>query len=270
MPPLDRYPLAIQKPSPNFWVGFTGRLAVVIHIAEGGFASSIDWMRDHGTSSHFIISLGGTVAQLVGLHDSAWCNGLTWVPTANKWQCPHKHWVTPSWALLSAPTNPNRTTISIEHEGYSGNPWPPAQTAATVALLKWLAVQYPTLHPYRDGYTLIGHRHLDNIDKLRCPGAGIDLGVLAARANEGTINPIPHPEPWMRTWEQRGIQLPPSQIGWAIPQLYKFHAAQLGGCVRAEEYLYPGMSMAVFERGIITYLAKMNKAYLSQLFPIDL
>ena len=266
----DRYPRAVWRESPHFWVGHSGRKAVVIHIAEGGFSSSIEYMRDNGKSAHFMVSLRGTVAQLVGVESSAWCNGLTWKP-GRGWLCPHDKIVQPSWELLEAPINPNVQTISIEHEGKTGQPWPAAQIAATVELLQWLAKRYPSLSPYRVGSTLIGHYHIDPKDKARCPGTGIDLQLLAERANAGPGGIMPGSEPWMRTWTQRGIPLPPDQVGWAIPQLYKFHSTELGGCLAPESYLVPGLiSVAVFERGLIYYLAKTGRAYLGSKFPVDI
>lgn len=268
MPP-NRYPGAVWRESPHFWVGHSGRRAVVIHIMQGGFSSSIAYMLEKGVSAHFAVSQLGAVAQLVNVTDSAWGNGLTWKP-GRGWQCPHKHMVQPTWERLEAPHNPNTQTISIEHEGMSGVPWPAMQIQATVDLLRWLGVQFPELLPYRVGSTLIGHFHIDPIDKAMCPGKGIDLETLASKANAPLGSPVVSNEPWVAIWASRGNPLPVDQAGWAIPQLYKFHASELGGCLSPERYLVPGaVSVAVFERGLITYLAKTNKAYLGTRFPVD-
>lgn len=265
----DRYPRATWHPSKNHWKGNSGRKAVVIHIAQGGFSSSIKYMEDQGVSAHFMNSLSGTIAQMVGTDDSAWGNGLDW--TDKGWMCPHDHIVRPTWQLIDTHYNPNVQTISIEHEGMSGNPWPQLQITATVDLLQWLGKKYPSLLPYRVGSTLIGHAHLDPRDKGFCPGNGIDLATLAARANTYIGVPIVvSNEPWVQIWASRGNTLPADQAAWAIPQLYKFHAAELGGCLAPEHYLVPGaVSVAVFERGLITYLAKTKKAYIGMRFPID-
>jgi hypothetical protein len=226
-------------------------------------------MKAQGVSSHFIVSLRGTVAQLVGVNDSAFGNGLSW-DDSKGWICPHHHQVRPSWQLVHPPTNPNLQTISIEHEGKSGDPWPLVQSTATVELLQWLGRQFPSLLPYRVNYSLTGHASIDPVDKSFCPGSGIDLDTLAARANAGP-GPIapPPPEPWIAIWQQRGVPLPIEQAGWAIPQLYKFHASELGGLLKPEQYLAPGVSVAIFERGLIYYLAKTNQAYMSK-FPVDI
>src|SRR5690242_20466522 len=74
----DRYPRASWRESPHFWPGNDGRLAVVIHTANGGFSASITYLKGRGVSSHFIVSRGGSVAQMVGVDNSAWGNGLDW------------------------------------------------------------------------------------------------------------------------------------------------------------------------------------------------
>jgi len=242
--------------TPNFWPGNNGRRAVVIHIAQGGFDSSINHMRDNGTSSHFIVSLSGRLKQLVSVNDSAWANGLSF--DGHRWICPHKHVVTPRWELIDPHHNPNTQTISIEHEGFSGNTPSAAQLAATVDLLRWLARQFPSLAPYRNGSALIGHCDLDPVDKAFCPGKGFDLTDLARRANEG----LDLVEPWLRNWTLRGVALPVEQQLWAIPQLYKKNFAQMGACLQPEDYPVEGLSIAVFERGLIYYLTKTNRAYL--------
>ena len=50
-----------------------------------------------------------------------------------------------------------------------------------------------------------------------------------------------------------GGPLPAEQVGWAIPQLYKAWARNLGACVVPETYLSPDFSIALFERGFIYY-----------------
>lgn len=263
IPKSGRYPGAVAYPTPNRWAGNRGRRAVVVHIAEGGYMSSIEWMRKVGTSSHFVISLRGTVAQLVSLDDSAWCNGLGWQQPPGRWVCPHNHEVVPTWGLLKdGDDNPNWTTISVELEGKSGSVVPAAQLYALERLLEYLAVRHPNLGPYHVGTTLIGHYHIDPVDKARCPGTGISLDKLALSVNRRLA--LPSPEAWIQVYAQRGVELPRDQIGWAIPQLYKFHAESLGACLAPERYVLDDeVSVAVFEGGLIYYLRRAERAYLS-------
>ena len=133
---MPRYPGVTWKPSPNHTPGNHGRKAVVLHIAQGGYTSSITHMAANGVSSHFIVSAAGSVSQMVDIADTAWANGLAWCDTPAEaaalgaawqgvgWYCPHKHKVTPSWADITPGVNPNLETISIEHEGMSGRALP--------------------------------------------------------------------------------------------------------------------------------------------------
>lgn len=262
-----RFPGATWRGTPNFWEGHRARRAVCIHINQGSFEESIAWMAKNGTSAHFEVGRAGQVAQLVDTDDSAWGNGLSYEVMSAKWLCPHGHVVKPAWKLLEAPHNPNLDTISIEHEGFSGKPWTLSQRRATVGLLVWLGRKYPDLVPYVVGSTLIGHYHLDPIDRAGCPGTTAQLDLLASEANQI----LGADEPWVHAWQARGVMLPRDRQGWAIPQLYKFHFAELGACVHAEEYLADGQfSLAIFERGFIYYLAATGRAYLGDRFLVTL
>ena len=258
-----RYPIAhwdaIEK---NFWEDNKGRKAAVIHIAQGGYKESIRYMQANGKSSHFIVALSGDVSQMVEIQNSAWANGLSFDQRRQAWICPHGKVVQPTWAAISRGVNPNLQTISIEHEGFSGHTAPPTQLAATVDLLVWLAAQYPELAPYIPGSTLIGHFHLDPLDKAGCPGPGFNLAELARQANARIF------DNWRATWAARGVPLPDDQENWAIPQLYRQHATALGACIKGEQYLVPGLSIAVFEHGLIYYVQRSNTAYVCNGFDL--
>ena len=271
MPIVDtpgRFPQATWAGSPNHWPGHRARKAVVIHINEGGFESSIAYMLRMGTSAHFEVGRDGRLVQMVNVQDSAWCNGLSFNPAQQRWVCPHGYMVTPTWELIDpSDINPNLVTLSIENEGFSGRPWPAAQFAANVGLLVWLGGQFPELLPYTVGRTLIAHAHLDPRDKARCPGSGVSLVALAEAANAALAGGGPGAA-WRLAWGARGVPLPEAQVGWAIPQLYKLHAAELGACLLAETYLIPGFSIALFERGFIYYVQALNQAYVRMPMPL--
>lgn len=194
-----------------------GRLAACLHIAQGGYQSSIDYLRAKGLSSHFIISEGGSVTQMVPLSASAYANGLSWDDVRDRWICPHNHEVHPSWLRISPPVNPNFQTISIEHAGFNTKPRSAAQMRATTDLLRWLAVEYPTLGPYVAGYTLIGHSHLDDVDKAFCPGEFFDFRAIAAQAN-ATLGRyrLRTDQAALSSNDLRVAQLAPSVPGWHI------------------------------------------------------
>lgn len=193
------YPAAQQqpgfRPGVHFLPGNDGRLAVCLHIAEGGYQSSIAYLRSIGLSAHFIVSEAGSVAQMANTNDSAQAQGLRyadserdltgtgWAWQGAGWYSPRGRRVAPTWQLLTPRMNTNRTIISIEHAGLHDKPRPRAQIAATINLLRWLGVQYPSLLPYIPGRTLIGHSMLDTIDRVNCPGPNFDFDMIAASAN---------------------------------------------------------------------------------------
>ncbi len=167
----------------HYTPGNKGRLAVVLHICEGAYQGSIAYLRSIGLSSHFVVSEGGEVSQLVNVNDTAWANGLSY--EGGKWYSPrprHKV-VTPTWKRLTPGMDSNGHTISIEHAGYHNKPRPNAQIQATINLLRWLGSQFPSLMPYAPGVSLIGHFNLDNLDRANCPGVYFDFAGIAAAAN---------------------------------------------------------------------------------------
>ena len=69
--------------------------------------------------------------------------------------------------------NPNLKTISIEHEGFTGDPWPEAMYRSSLALTVWLIDNFHLRHflvaPH---HGLIGHYHIDSVNKANDPGSG--------------------------------------------------------------------------------------------------
>ena len=175
------YPDARRVQSPNYAPGHQGRRAVVLHIAEGGYQSSIDFMATAGVSAHFIVSENGNISQLVSVFDTAYGNGLSY--KNGQWISPRNKVVHPTWQLIEPGVNPNLQTISIEHAGFHTKSRPKVQLDATVRLLKWLASWWVSLNPYVPGKTLIGHGMLDTIDRVNCPGPYFNLAMIAKAAN---------------------------------------------------------------------------------------
>jgi hypothetical protein len=186
----------IGIPDTNFASGNQGRRAVCVHVMGGSMLSTISWFTSNTSrvSAHFGIDRAGNIKQFVSTFDTAYANGLSYDAVRGLWIDPAGNMLAPpnapSWALLTPPTNPNRTVLSIEREGYPSDPITPAMHAATVALLRWLAEQYPAFRPYAVPRTLIGHRHLAPIHRANCPGPATDLAALAMAAN---ATPAPNP-----------------------------------------------------------------------------
>jgi N-acetyl-anhydromuramyl-L-alanine amidase AmpD len=90
---------------------------IVVHVTEGSFWGSVSWLRNrrsHG-SSHYVISRGGDVVQLVSTSDVAWHAGNRRV---------------------------NRRSIGIEHEGWTKRGgFTQAQYEASARLVAWLATR---------------------------------------------------------------------------------------------------------------------------------
>jgi N-acetylmuramoyl-L-alanine amidase-like protein len=186
------YPAAIRRSSPNFWKGHVGpRAAAVAHVTDAAWPSVVSWFRNPASerSAHFQVRKSGIVDQFVSVEDSAWANGASW--QGDHWIDPQGHAIRPTWPAMAADhTNPNRRTISIEHEGRPSEPWTAEQTEADTRLLRWLASQFASLSPYRAGLTLIRHAAISPVSKPNCPGPLVDLSERAAAAN-GTLPPPP-------------------------------------------------------------------------------
>lgn len=105
-------------------------------------------------SSHFGVGKNGEIHQYVDLKNPAWSNG-----SVNN----------PNWSLLIPCVNPNYYTVSIEHEGESGDTMPEAQYQATQALHLWL-IETLGIPVTRDN--IIGHYRIDSVNKANCPGLG--------------------------------------------------------------------------------------------------
>jgi N-acetyl-anhydromuramyl-L-alanine amidase AmpD len=90
---------------------------IVIHVTEGSFWGSVRWLRNHRShgSSHYVISRGGDIVQLVSTSDVAWHAGNRWV---------------------------NRHSIGIEHEGFTRRGgFTQAQYQASAKLVAYLAAR---------------------------------------------------------------------------------------------------------------------------------
>lgn len=140
-------------------------IAVVLHIAEGSLAGCDAWFNspnNQGSSTHYAIGKRGEIHQYVAEEDAAWGNGQVRKPT---------------WPLLIEGVNPNLYTVSIEHEGFTGEPWTEAMFHADVWLVRRITQQW-NIPVDRDH--IIGHYHIDSVTRARCPGTGLPWDRLLA------------------------------------------------------------------------------------------
>ena len=113
---------------------------LVVHVTEGAFWGSVRWLkspRAHA-SSHYVVSRGGRIVQLVHLSDIAWHAG--------------------NWKV-------NTQSVGIEHEGFTYGPggFTNAQYHASARLAGWIARR--SLMPI-DRAHVIGHA------EVPAPGGG--------------------------------------------------------------------------------------------------
>jgi len=151
-----------MQPTKHFTVGRDGMIpdTIVLHISTGSFVSCINWFADPTSkvSSHYLISLKGQVVQFVDEKDTAWANGQV---------------VNPTSSLVKARTgiNPNKYTISIEHEGKDLSQAPQAQIDASAKLVKEIATRWNI--PI-DREHVIGHNEIKST-KPFCPATNMSV-----------------------------------------------------------------------------------------------
>lgn len=103
---------------------------IIIHVAEGGFASTYTWFRNPRAqaSANYVVGYDGEIAQMVPEHDIAWHAG--------------------NWAY-------NETSVGIEHAGFTNHTiFPDSQYRASARLAAYLADKYQVVP---DRSHVIGH-----------------------------------------------------------------------------------------------------------------
>lgn len=167
------------NPSPNF-SSRNGRKinTIVDHVTQGNFPGCVDWLKNPVSvaSAHYVVTKLGRIIQLVKEGDKAWANGT------------YNHG---SWDLYDG-TNPNLTTLSIEHEGLTGEPFTEAQYQATLFLHRELIAKYSL--PIDEEH-IIGHYRLDSVNKSNCPGSGFPWVRLFSDLRGVPVTIVRAPEP---------------------------------------------------------------------------
>lgn len=161
------------KGSPNEWVGRNGESIVAIcdHIMQGTMGGTFQTFEAAITqvSAHFAVSKIGEVWQYVREENTAWANGI--------WEDPDLS--VPFLAdAMHRGVNPNYLTLSIEHEGMTGDPMPEEQYQATLWLHRYLIGRHPFILPDRNH--VIGHYQISALSRAHCPGDGFPWSRLMA------------------------------------------------------------------------------------------
>lgn len=168
----------IKQPlsSGNYWTEFRDRVAIVDHIMQGNLNGSFARFNNpkEQVSAHFGVGKSGEVRQWVPMNCSAWGNGI--LEDGCDLTIP---WIAECWKNRgNQEFNPNRRTISIEHEGNSGDELTPAQYEATLELHIYIIRSWPTIKPSRK--TIVPHRAISPRSRPNCPGTGFPFDRLIA------------------------------------------------------------------------------------------
>lgn len=132
---------------------------VVLHIMEGSLSGTDAWFQNPtaGGSSTYGVGKSGAVHQYA-------CE--SWAPKANS----NANKSTARLVLERGSVNPNFYTISIEHEGFTGNPWPDALFIKSAQLTADICKRW-NIPVDRDH--IVGHYEIDAVNRPRCPGTGL-------------------------------------------------------------------------------------------------
>ena len=184
-----RCPFAVWIGSPNYWPGRLPLESIVDHIAQGTLVGTDAWFNNPDNdqaSSHFEVGKKGEIHQYVETDDSAWGNGVLLKPDLTV------PWIAQAFASKTYAEywsrHPNRRTISIEHEGYTGEPWTEAMYASDLRLKRWL-LETHEFGQSIEGHLLLGHHQFDSVNRSRCPGTGWPKERLFADLMEDDMRP---------------------------------------------------------------------------------
>ncbi len=185
---------------------------IVIHVTEGSFWGSVSWLRNHRShgSSHYVISRGGDIVQLVSTSDVAWHAGNRWV---------------------------NRHSIGIEHEGFSRRGgFTEAQYDASARLVAYLAARagMPVDRRHVIGHAEVRHpsgHGVGGVDHHTDPGRKWNWKRYMALVREHARNPVkpaytrripkvaPLPQPRPKQWIVRPGAVVKGIALWDVPRV---------------------------------------------------
>lgn len=148
--------------SPNYEPHRRGKvpLAFVIHVSEGSFQSTSDWMSrtESKVSYHFLVKDNGEVCKLVDPRHIAFHAGVLKDPT------PYGEQYAP---------DPNAITIGIAYAGFAAT----GPTADQICSIAHLINQYAEIYTIPiDRRHIIAHHDI-RTDKV-CPGAKVDFEAI--------------------------------------------------------------------------------------------
>ena len=155
-------------------------LFICNHITVGSLTSADSWFRssgNSGSSGHFIVGKKGEIYQYVDIKENAWCNGSS---SSNKKRTTAP-FIVDFWSK-NGYVNANWISVSIEHES-AGEDLTEAQYQATLWLHRYIIDQMKLIWGYDmpiDREHIIGHKEIDNVNKMMCPMASFPYDRLIA------------------------------------------------------------------------------------------
>lgn len=155
-----------KRPVKNFWKGRGGFLpiAIVERMIQGSIEDAEQYFNGRSpegvfaVSAHYGVARDGRVWQFVEDDDTAWSNGVLQNPDLSV------DWLK---EVYQEKVNCNLVTLSIDYEGYSGEPLTPRQYDAALSLHRQL-VQRWDIEP--DNQHIIGHNWIDSLERSHNPG----------------------------------------------------------------------------------------------------
>lgn len=190
----------------NFWSGRSGEpiVAIVNHVmgkSESGvpatMASTESWFSNPKSevSAHYGVSRAGEIVQYVRDTDTAWANGILEDPD------PTLPWL---MDCVVKGVNPNKRTISIEHENDGVMALTLDQLDATIWLHRTLCQTYAIIP---DRIHIIGHSQITGRTRANCPGSRFPFGKIInelQRDNSFLMNGYMVNEPFASFWNANG------------------------------------------------------------------
>jgi len=157
---------------------------IVNHISQGSKDSCISWFTSEDntkSSAHFLVGKDGSIYQFVNVEKMAWGNGLYLEDI--KYAVSEK--------IKRRKVNPNRYTISIEHEGIyqkTKGALTKEQLDSSIYLHRYIMdfvyKNYDKKIP-NDREHIIGHSEIDPIRKPFCPGEKFPFEKIISEIREG-------------------------------------------------------------------------------------
>lgn len=147
-----------SESGPTYYRGENRPVAIIVHIMQGHGNAAREWALGghYGASWHGTIYRDGRRLQHLEERDGGYHAGIPATAPSPTW---------PLWRGHGQ--NVNRYTIGLEHEGFTGEPWPAAQIEASA---EFAAFWCELLGIPADRKHIVGHCEIDLVNRRDDPG----------------------------------------------------------------------------------------------------